>query len=332
METLIIGNKDNIRSMVTVDVQLHDMYRRTFLSLTSAAATVAAAQQQQQQQSSVKGRVLVIVTAHADDFTIFAGGTIAKLIDEGYVAHLIRVTNDEKDSYDLSVGETSHRNTVEMEEAARIMGIREIHSLDFRNDEMDWVPETEVRGRLILLFRKLKPWTIMTFDPSAKYEENPDHKKTARAVEDACWTSQGHLFFPEHFSVGLKRWVVLERLYWARQLDDSDVNKVVDISSTIDRKVRAIQAHKTMMRHTAFSLKEKLAAAGLRLPLLDVVNEESINKMVDIQTRERAAAHGKKHGLPYAELFHHIPIADPNGYVMKNAVPLDAQQQQKKAK
>lgn len=292
--------------------------RRTFLQSTVAAAATAATAGAQ----PYKGRTLVIVTAHADDFTIFAGGTIAKLVDEGYTAHLIRVTNDEKDSYDLSGGETSHRNTVEMETAARIMGIKEIHSLDFRNDEMDWVPETEVRGRLIMLFRKLKPWTVMTFDPSAKYEENPDHKKTARATEDACWTSQGHLFFPEHFTVGLKRWVVLERLYWARQLDESDVNKVVDITSTIDRKVRAIQAHKTMMRHTAYSLKEKLEQAGLRLPLLDTVNDESVDKLVDIQTRERAAAHGKKHGMQYAELFHHIPIADPNSYVMKNAVPV----------
>jgi LmbE family N-acetylglucosaminyl deacetylase len=294
------------------------MKRRDFLlaGCVSSAAVLATAQE------NVKGRALVVVTAHADDFTIFAGGTIAKLVDSGYTAHLIRVTNDEKDSYDLSAGETSHRNTVEMETAAKIMGIREIHSLDFRNDEMDWVPETEIRGRLIFLFRKLKPWMVMTFDPSAKYEENPDHKKTARATEDACWTSQGHLFFPEHLSVGLKPWVVLERMYWARQLDDSDANKVVDISSTIDRKIRAVQAHKTMMRHTAYSLKEKLAQAGLRLPLLDTVNEESINKMVDIQTRERAAAHGKKHGLEYAELFHHIPLGDPKGYVMQNAVPI----------
>jgi LmbE family N-acetylglucosaminyl deacetylase len=29
------------------------------------------------------GRTLVVVTAHADDFTIFAGGTIIKMIDEG---------------------------------------------------------------------------------------------------------------------------------------------------------------------------------------------------------------------------------------------------------
>lgn len=289
--------------------------RRGFLSTAVAAAAAAYAK-------PYDGRTMVVITAHADDFTGFAGGTIAKMIDDGYTAHLIRVTNDEKDSYDLDAGETSHRNTVEMRAAADVIGIKEIYSLDFRNDEMDAISETEVRARLILLFRKLKPWTIFTFDPSAKYEENPDHKKTARAAEDAAWTSQGHLFLTEHFSQGLGRWVVVDRYYWARQLDDQDANKIVDITSTIDRKIRAVQQHKTMMRHTAYTLKEKLAEANLRLPLLDRVDEESVNRMVDIHIREGAAAVGKKHGMEYAEEFHYVPLAAEGGYVMKNAVPI----------
>ncbi len=289
------------------------MTRRTLLASAIAAAAHA-------QTKPYAGRTLVIVTAHADDFTIFAGGTLARMIDDGYTAHVIRVTNDEKDSWDLTPAETSHRNTVEMRAAADILGIQEIHSLDYRNDELDPVPETEIRGRLILLFRKLKPWTIFTFDPSAKYEENPDHKKTARAAEDAAWNAGVHLVLPEHFTAGLGRWTVLDRYYWARQLDREDANKAIDISSTIDRKIRAIQAHKTMMRHAAHQTRAKLAQAGLRLPLLDEINEASINKLVDIQTRERAEALGKRHGLKLAEEFHYVPIT--GGYVETNAVPL----------
>ncbi|MBI3208592.1 MAG: PIG-L family deacetylase [Candidatus Solibacter usitatus] len=265
---------------------------------------------------------MVVVTAHADDFTIFAGGTIAKLIDEGYAAHLIRITNDEKDSHNLGPGETSHRNTVEMRLAADIIGIKEIQSLDFRNDELDPVSETEIRARLILLFRKWKPYTLFTFDPSAKYEENPDHKKTARAAEDAAWTSGVHLFLQEHFTLGLQPWAVLDRYYWARSPEGHDVNQVVDITNHIDRKINSIQAHKTMMMHTAVQLKAKLARTGLRLPLLDTLNEENVNKLVDIQTRERAAAVGSKHNMKYAEHFHYIPVLGEGSYVQRNAVPL----------
>ncbi len=264
---------------------------------------------------------MAVVTAHADDFTIFAGGTIAKMIGEGYTAHLIRITNDEKDSQDLSLAETISRNARELRKAADAIGIQEIYSLNFRNDEMDPVPETEVRQKLMLLFRKLKPWTLFTFDPSAKYEENPDHKKTARAAEDAAWNSAGHLAEPEQLALGLEKWAVLDRYYWARSLDDSDVNKVVDISGTIDQKIRAVQQHKTMMNHTAHQLKEKLAEANLRLPLLDTIDETTVNQFIDIRLRERAAAQGAKHGMKYAEVFHYIPIESEGGYVMRNVVP-----------
>ncbi len=296
------------------------MTRRQMMQAIAGAAAAVRAEFGQDRQ--YKGRTMVVVTAHADDFTIFAGGTIAKMIKEGYTAHLIRVTNDEKDSQDLSLGETVARNENELRKAADVIGIQEIHSLNFRNDEMDPVPETEVRQKLVLLFRKLKPWTLFTFDPSAKYEENPDHKKTARAAEDAAWTGAGHLYDPEQLTMGLGKWAVLDRYYWARSLEDWDVNKVVDISSTIDQKIHAVQQHKTMMDHTAHQLKEKLAEANLRLPLLDTIDETSVDKMVDIHLREWAAALGAKHGMRYAEVFHYIPIDTEGGYVMKNAVPL----------
>src|SRR5580693_8510711 len=108
--------------------------RRGFLSTAVAAACAVRTE-----AKPFDGRTLVVVTAHADDFTIFAGGAIAKMIDEGYTAHLIR-------------------DTIEMRAAADIVGVKDIYSLDFRNDEMDPIPETDVRARLIFLFRKLKPW------------------------------------------------------------------------------------------------------------------------------------------------------------------------------
>ena len=42
-----------------------------------------------------RDKVLAVISPHSDDFTIFNGGLVAKLIDEGYRAFLIRVTNDE---------------------------------------------------------------------------------------------------------------------------------------------------------------------------------------------------------------------------------------------
>src|SRR5260370_14592419 len=40
------------------------------------------------------GKVLAAIQAHSDDIPLFAGGTVAKLIDEGYSAYLIRLSDD----------------------------------------------------------------------------------------------------------------------------------------------------------------------------------------------------------------------------------------------
>src|SRR5262245_26267380 len=42
-----------------------------------------------------QGKVLAAIQAHSDDIPIFCGGTVAKLINEGYTGYLIRLTNDE---------------------------------------------------------------------------------------------------------------------------------------------------------------------------------------------------------------------------------------------
>jgi LmbE family N-acetylglucosaminyl deacetylase len=234
------------------------------------------------------GRVLVAVTAHADDWSIFAGGAIAKMIDEGYTGYLIRVTDDEKDGV-TSAPENSLRNGREIYDAARILGIREIFSLNLKNDEIDPFWETELREKLILLIRKLKPYTVFTFDPWASYEENPDHLKTAKAVDDACWTAQIGLFHPEQLRAGLEPHYCTELYYWAR--GPHVVNKVVDISSTLDRKIEAVRAHRGMIRDPRI--------------------------LVDL--REANQKLGELHKLRAAELFHYVGLTSPGDYVSRNA-------------
>ena len=42
-----------------------------------------------------KGKVLLAVQAHSDDIPLFAAGTVAKLVQEGYTGYLVRATNDD---------------------------------------------------------------------------------------------------------------------------------------------------------------------------------------------------------------------------------------------
>lgn len=261
------------------------------------------------------GRVLALITPHLDDGPIFAGGTIAKLLREGATGYFIRTSNDEKDSFDLSLGETVLANERDSAEMIRALGLAKAFDLSYRNHRMDDVAPTELRARLIFLFRLLKVDTIFSYDPWGHYEENPDHYVTARAVEAACWMSGGKLDLPEHFAAGLAPHSVSEKYYFARgpQL----VNHAVDIAPVLETKLAAIAACRTMISHMVKDLEASLAERKLRVPTL--TNAEFIKQAF----QQRDANTGKKHGLEYAEEFHYIgPDLSLQRYIEQNAVPL----------
>ena len=49
------------------------------------------------------GKVLAAIQPHADDIPLFAAGTVAKLVNEGYTGYMIRTTNDEKAGESTSI-------------------------------------------------------------------------------------------------------------------------------------------------------------------------------------------------------------------------------------
>src|SRR5262249_17826544 len=153
---------------------------------------------------------------HTDDCCIFPGGTVAKLIDEGYTGYFIRLTNDEKDSFDLTPGQTMERNEAETRIMAKILGIKEVFDLNYRNHRLDQVSPTELRARIVMLFRYLKVDTILTFDPAAPFEMNPEHKYTGEMAEYCCFLAGGRLDLPEQIAAGLGPHRVKEKYYWAR--------------------------------------------------------------------------------------------------------------------
>jgi len=268
-----------------------------------------------------QGKVLALITPHLDDGPFFACGTVAKLLNEGYTGYFIRTSNDEKDSYDLSLGETVLGNERDGAAFLKAAGLKQMFDLGYRNHRMDDVARTEIRARLIFLFRLLKVDTVFSYDPWGHYEENPDHYVTAQAVEAACWMSGGHLDMPEHFAVGLKPHSVAEKYYFARgpQL----VNRAVDISPVFATKLAALRSCRTMVTHMVRDLNVSLAERKLRLPALSGDETAAIHEFTKVALESRDRAVGKRYGLEHAEEFHYIgPDKSLDEYVSRNAVPL----------
>jgi LmbE family N-acetylglucosaminyl deacetylase len=281
-----------------------------------------------------QGKVLAAIQPHCDDIPIFAGGTVAKLIREGYTGYLIRTTNDDHAGRGATLGEVIRNNEKDNEKAAIALGLSKVYDLGYRNHRMDNISIQELRGRLIFLFRMLKVDTVVSYDPWGHYEENPDHYVTASAVESACWMAGGGLDYPEHKDAGILPHSVRERYYYARgpQL----VNRIVDISSTIDQKVESNRVIVTQGPggDAGVRLRDRLAKEGKSLPILEGSNESANrnyikNIVLNIDSQKiRGVPSDKEVGKPFslewAERFHYIGPQESklDEYIRSNTLKL----------
>lgn len=272
------------------------------------------------------GKVMVAVHAHLDDVPYYAGGLCAKLISEGYTAYLIRTSNDEKRG-----GQTAAKNILanEQEHAkmARALGFQDTYDLYYQNHEMDAASSLDLRMRLIFLFRHLKADTVVSFNPWGHGEENPDHWKTGRAVEEAAWMAGVETDYHEHAEVGILPHPVLERyFFYARP--GQEYNRVVDIAPYIEKKIDAIvECRAQGGGNLGSQLRARLAREGKRLPLLGnddrTADREYARQFLLDDDREYGAAHG----LAFAERFLYLDQRQPadskvESYVRQNAVAL----------
>ena len=125
----------------------------------------------------------------------------------------------------------------------------------------------ELRRKLIDVIRENKPDVVMTHDPWKPYEGNRDHRHTGMMAVDAAGFAWDPYENPEK-PAGLH--LVLEMLLFNPFQPDT----WVDITDTIDLKVKAISQHVSQ-------------------------NGSTIAEIV----KERNAMEGKKIDRPYAEAF-----------------------------
>jgi LmbE family N-acetylglucosaminyl deacetylase len=263
--------------------------------------------------------VVLVVTADASDYLLSAGGTIAGMIDKGATAYLIRVTNDEKDSWDLSPEETARRTRAESEQAARILGVKEVVSFGYRGGELAGVSFTEIRDRLILYIRLYKPRVLFIPDPYNEYDRVLDRYYAGRAAEDA-WRSAGfENYAPPLGEAGLAPHLTPELYYYGQPFDPRrseaestatfvPEQKVVDISAGLARKVKAAQALRTINYSMAHRLAGRLTETRRRLRLLDTLDDDSVNRLVQKNVEGLAAIAAEKTGYRAAEEFHYAGI------------------------
>jgi LmbE family N-acetylglucosaminyl deacetylase len=259
-----------------------------------------------------KGPVLV-VTASARDYLFGAAGALASMIDQGRPVYVLQFGNDEKDSVGLSPAETREANNLEAERAAKVLGAREVVNLGHKSGELGSVSSSEMRNQVMTMMRFYKPDILFFPDWYIHYVEDWDIYRVGHMAEEAPYGG-GSYFLPELTHMGYAGFAAREyyfyspyRPYRAREGGEGKADmQSVDITATIDRKLRAILELKTSNRRYAVETRSRLEKAGRPSALLRTISEESAAELVRAYVEELAATVGQKHGVRYGEEFNHL--------------------------
>ena len=191
-------------------------------------------------------KTILAVGAHPDDLEFFAGGTIAKYIEEGATAYYLILTDGSKGSEDhlLDASDLIKIRQLEQKQAAEILGVKDVFFFDFIDGELE--NSLVVRKKIVELVRKIKPDVVITFDPSYLYDvswgmvNHPDHRACGQATIDAVFPfSQNRRTFPELYEQGADIHHVSKLLL----INLRDHNFSVDISTTFEKKLHALGQH-----------------------------------------------------------------------------------------
>jgi N-acetylglucosamine malate deacetylase 1 len=249
---------------------------------------------------------ILVLSPHADDATIFVGGTLAKLAEEGHSVYIARVTNDDFDSCGMDVESTIIKNREEAEVAYRTLGACDVIHMGYKSDYMMTADYQQLRRDIVELIRKIKPFTLFTFDTDMAGETNMDHKIIASAAAEALWVSAFDLHYPEHFAKGLAPYSVPEHTYFSTAPDDRYI--VSDISATIDKKAAALTCHKTPVNNMLQTKLLGMKCAGIDTEEFEGIMGADRDYVIDMFARKLAMSIGESFGVEFGEMINPHPF------------------------
>ena len=220
------------------------------------------------------------IHAHPDDQEFSVGGTLAKWAQAGCEIISVVITSGDSGSNDVTKDGSYNKELADLREreqlaANAVLGVKESVFLRYPDGELE--PTIALRRDLTRIIREYKPDTVTTGNPEGwfygdEYLNHPDHRAAAQAACEAVFPSAGtRLIFTDLLAAGYEPHEV-KRLY-IHGTEKS--NTWVDITATMDVKIRALQQH------------------------VSQVDPNEVGKWMT----EWAAEDAKDHGMKYAESF-----------------------------
>jgi LmbE family N-acetylglucosaminyl deacetylase len=233
----------------------------------------------------------MVITAHPDDAEFGPAATAARWVDQGSRGWLVVCTSGDQGGEDADQDpiELAALRESEQRAAAEIVGYEGVTFLHRPDGAL--ANDLALREQLVREIRSFRPDAVLATDPETLFFRggrinHSDHRMAGMAAIDAVYpAARNPMAFPWLAREGLAKHVV-RRLYlfWSNQ-----PNVRIDISATLDRKIRALQAHasqlgdfeglETMMREWAQEEGAPIgveSAEALRMILIEEDEPEQV--------------------------------------------------------
>ncbi len=194
----------------------------------------------------IKGKKLLVFSAHAADYVWRSGGTIAKYIENGAEVSVVVLTfgvrgesNDIWKQGEQTYDSVKEKRRAETEKAASILGIKNIEFWDLVDYPIEITRELE--NNIVATIRRTAPDIIITHDKNDVL--NPDHNNISQLVwqasvqatsagvelDDLAATKQMRIFGFEPHQTEISGYVP---------------DQIIDITDVFDKKAEAMQCFK----------------------------------------------------------------------------------------
>lgn len=175
---------------------------------------------------------VLVVAAHPDDELLGIGGIVKKHTNSGDCVRSVIMCEGESLRYEKSVGQS-----LAIDEAAKLLGVEKVYSLDFPDQKLDRYSLTEIITPLEQISNEYKPNIIYC---QAKSDANQDHKILFEAASIAFRpTSKWIREFFVFYTASSTEWG-----YPRNFVPDT----WVDITDVIDAKIKAFEKYQSEVR------------------------------------------------------------------------------------
>jgi LmbE family N-acetylglucosaminyl deacetylase len=173
---------------------------------------------------------VLAIGAHADDVEIGSGGTVALHAKNGDNVYILIMAESSYTFYDGRILRSKDEGILEEENAAKVLGARELINLGFKTKEVPYSKETvETINEII------DKYAIDIIYTHWYHDTHQDHRRTTQSVLSAGRYVKNILMYEPEYPAG-------------RSYSGFHNQYYVDITSTFAIKMEALKQHKSQIK------------------------------------------------------------------------------------